>query len=175
MVRRGVFIGRFQPIHLGHIKALNKILGEVEEVIIVIGSSQISHSLDNPFTAGERITFIKDALDENDIDPNRYYLIPVPDTYDNRLWVAHLVSLTPAFEIVYSNNPLVKRLLFESGYSVKQIPLFKREKFSATLIRMAIMQGKPWEDLVPKKVAKDIKDIGGVDRIKAIGDTKLKL
>lgn len=174
MIKRGVFIGRFQPIHLGHIKAINNVLQEVNELIIVIGSSQVSHSFNNPFTAGERINFIKSALDENNIDPNKYYLIPVSDIYDNRLWVAHLVSLTPKFEFVYSNNPLVKRLLFESGYKVKEIPLFQRDKYSATLIRKSILTNKSWEEKVPKSVAKLIKEIGGVERIRDIGDTELK-
>ncbi|MHA1297832.1 MAG: nicotinamide-nucleotide adenylyltransferase [Candidatus Helarchaeota archaeon] len=174
MVRRGVFIGRFQPIHMGHIKAIKEILNHIDEVIIVIGSAQVSHSFNNPFTAGERVSFIKSALKENNIDPDRYFLIPVSDTYDNRLWVAHLVSLTPSFELVYSNNPLVKRLLFESGYTVKEIPLFQREKYSGTIIRIAILEGKSWEDLVPSSVAELIKKFGGEDRIKSIGDTKLK-
>ncbi len=175
MVKRGVFIGRFQPIHKGHIKAIKEILKQVDELIIVIGSAQCSHSFSNPFTAGERITFVKKALDENNIDPNRYYLIPVPDTNDNRIWVAHLVSLTPSFQIVFSNNPLVRRLLTESGFKIGEVKLFERKKYTATLIRTAIIEGKPWEESVPSSVAEFIKDIGGVERIKAIGETKLKL
>ncbi|MFX0134407.1 MAG: nicotinamide-nucleotide adenylyltransferase [Candidatus Hodarchaeota archaeon] len=175
MVKRGLFIGRFQPIHKGHIKAIKEILKQVDEIIIVVGSAQCSHSFSNPFTAGERITFIKKALDENHIDPNRYYIIPVPDTNDNRLWVSHLVSLTPSFEIVFSNNPLVRRLLIESDYKTGEIQLFERKKYTATLIRTAIIEGTPWEELVPPSVAKFIKDIGGIERIKAIGETKLKL
>ncbi len=175
MVKRGVFIGRFQPMHDGHIKAIKYILKEVDELIILIGSAQVSHTFNNPFTAGERIDFIKEALDESDIDPAKYYIIPVPDTNDNRLWVAHLVSLTPKFEVVYTNNPLVKRLLFEGGYDVKENPLFEREKYSATKIRMAILEGKSWEGYVPKTVAEKIKKFGGVDRIREIGDSILKI
>ena len=174
MVKRGVFIGRFQPIHNGHIKALSEILKEVDEVIMVIGSAQCSHSFNNPFTAGERITLVKNALDENGIDPNRYYLIPVPDTNDNRIWVAHLVSLTPSFEIVYTHNPLVKRLLTESGYKIKEPTLFQRDTYSATKIRLAILKGEPWEKFVATSVAKSIKDMGGIERIREIGETKLK-
>ena len=175
MVTRGIFIGRFQPIHLGHIKAINQIYEEVGELIICDGSAQVSHSFNNPFTAGERITFVKSALDENNLDASRYYLIPVQDINDNRLWVAHLTSLTPKFDIVYSNNSLVKRLLFESGFKVKEFPLYQRDKYSATQIRLAIIQGKPWEKFVPSSVAKFIKTIGGVERLKIIGETVLKI
>ena len=175
MVTRGIFIGRFQPIHQGHIEAIKQIHEEVDELIICVGSAQVSHSFNNPFTAGERITFIKSALDENNLDPSKYYLIPIQDINDNRLWVAHLASLTPKFDIVYSNNPLVERLLFESGYKVKEFPLYQRDKYSGTLIRLAIIQGKGWEKLVPSSVAKFIKKIGGVERLKIIGNTVLKI
>ena len=50
LVKRGVFIGRFQPFHNGHLEAIKKLLIEVDELIIMIGSSQYSHSFDNPFT-----------------------------------------------------------------------------------------------------------------------------
>ncbi|MEM3079801.1 MAG: adenylyltransferase/cytidyltransferase family protein, partial [Thermoproteota archaeon] len=54
MSSRGLFIGRFQPFHLGHLKAVEYIINRVDEVIIGIGSAQYSHTLENPFTAGER-------------------------------------------------------------------------------------------------------------------------
>ena len=71
MVKRGVFVGRFQPFHLGHLKAVKDILGEVDELVIVVGSSQYSHEIDNPFTTGERITMIKRALEEEEISLSR--------------------------------------------------------------------------------------------------------
>ena len=60
--QRALFVGRFQPFHLGHQEAILHILREHEEVIIVIGSAQNSHDINNPFTAGERITMIREAL-----------------------------------------------------------------------------------------------------------------
>jgi len=63
-VRRAFFIGRFQPFHLGHMEVLRKILKEVEELIVGVGSAQESHTIENPFTAGERILMVSRALDE---------------------------------------------------------------------------------------------------------------
>ena len=48
-MKRGVFVGRFQPFHKGHLEFIKKILKEVEELIIIVGSSQFSHRIDNPF------------------------------------------------------------------------------------------------------------------------------
>ncbi|RPJ28200.1 MAG: nicotinamide-nucleotide adenylyltransferase, partial [Nitrosopumilales archaeon] len=59
---RGLFIGRFQPFHLGHIAAIKFAFTNVDELIIAIGSSQASYDPQNPFTAGERLSMIKDSL-----------------------------------------------------------------------------------------------------------------
>ena len=43
MTKRGLFVGRFQPFHLGHLDMVKYALTEVDELIIVIGSAQDSH------------------------------------------------------------------------------------------------------------------------------------
>jgi len=67
MVKRGLIVGRFQPFHKGHLHAVKRVLEEVDEIIIVVGSAQYSHRLDNPFTAGERLLMIRRALQEAEI------------------------------------------------------------------------------------------------------------
>ena len=94
---RGILIGRMQPVHNGHMQIIDKILEEVDEIIIGIGSAQLSHSIKNPFTAGERIVMVSQALAERGVDPTRYYIIPMQDINFNALWVSHVKMLTPAF------------------------------------------------------------------------------
>ena len=60
--KRGLLIGRMQPVHNGHIEIIKQILEEVDEIIIGIGSAQLSHELKNPFTAGERLMMLNQAL-----------------------------------------------------------------------------------------------------------------
>ena len=55
----------------------------VDEVVIGIGTAQISHELKDPFTAGERIMMMTRALDDAGIDPKRYYIIPIEDINRN--------------------------------------------------------------------------------------------
>ncbi|MCW4020804.1 MAG: adenylyltransferase/cytidyltransferase family protein, partial [Candidatus Bathyarchaeota archaeon] len=76
---RALYPGRFQPFHLGHLEAIQHMLGSSSEIIMVIGSALQSHTLKNPFTAGERTFMIRLALDEADVDPARYYIVPVTD------------------------------------------------------------------------------------------------
>ena len=168
---RALYVGRFQPFHLGHLEAVKYILERAEEIIIVIGSSQHSHTLENPFTAGERVLMVRLALDEAGINPSRYYIIPVVDLDVHGIWVPHVVSHVPKFDVVYTNEPLTRRLFMEGGFKVEPIPFYKRELCSATEIRRRMLAGKSWEALLPKSVAKFIKEIGGVERLRELAKT----
>ncbi len=74
LVTRGLYVGRFQPFHLGHLGAVKAVLKEVDELVIVIGSAQYSHNLNNPFTAGERLVMIRRALQEAKVNPPSFGL-----------------------------------------------------------------------------------------------------
>lgn len=165
---RGLLIGRFQPFHLGHIHCVQHILSKLPEVIVAIGSAQFSHTLHNPFTAGERITMIRLALDEAKVDATKYYIIPIRDLRIHDLWVPHLVSQTPRFEVVFSNEPITSRLFKEAGFRVEPIPFLDRETYSATEIRERVVKGGSWETLVPNSVAKYIKSIFGDERLREL-------
>ena len=169
--RRALYVGRFQPFHLGHLEAVRYILSREPEIIIVVGSAQYSHSLDNPFTTGERVTMIRLALDEAGINPSRYFIIPVPDLHMHMTWVAYVVNYVPRFDVVYTNEPVTHRLFLESGYRVESIPYFRREVYSATEIRRRILCGESWEELVPRSVARFIKEIGGEQRLRDLAKT----
>jgi len=171
MVRRGLFVGRFQPFHKGHLQVVKEILNEVDELVIVVGSAQYSHRVDNPFTTGERLVMIRKALEEAKIDLNRTWIVPVPDVHIHMVWVAAVEGYTPRFDVVYSNEPLTRRLFIEAGYEVKSIRFHKREVYSATEIRERMLKGENWEELVPKSVAEFIKEIGGVERLKDLTKT----
>jgi len=167
---RGLLIGRFQPFHKGHVYVVKKVLREVDEIIIGIGSAQLSHTLENPFTAGERLMMIANSLAENGIEKN-YYIIPIQDVNNNSLWVSHVRSLTPPFTKVYSGNTLVKRLFSEVGVEVKTPPMFNRRVYSGTEIRRRMLEGEPWEDLVPEAVVRVVKEVQGVERLRDLAKT----
>ena len=175
MYERGLFLGRFQPIHKGHIQVIQILLKEVKELIIGIGSAQYTHSFNNPFTAGERILMIKNALLEYNIDLIKIYIIPINDTNDNRTWVSHIIATVPEFDVAYTNNPLVFRLIKEFGIEVKNTESFERETLSSTLVRKRILNNEKWQNIVPKSVSSLIKQIDGINRIKEIGKISLKI
>lgn len=164
MVKRGLFVGRFQPVHNGHIKALEFVFSQVDEVIIGIGSAQASHTLKNPFTTSERMEMLIRALEELK-SGERYYLIPLPDINFNAIWATYVVSMVPRFDVVFTGNSLVAQLFREKGYEIIVQPMFRKDILSATEIRKRMVNGEPWEDLVPRSVAEFIKEIHGVERI----------
>jgi nicotinamide-nucleotide adenylyltransferase len=167
----GLYVGRFQPFHLGHLEAVKHILSRVDELVVVVGSAHDSHTLDNPFTAGERITMIRLALKEVKMDPNRYTVLPLPDAEFHKVWVSHLLSQTPSFDLVFTNEPLTGRLLKEAGMRVEKIPMFNRTAFTATEVRKRIIEGKNWEELLPKSTATYVKQIRGDERMREIAQT----
>ena len=171
MTSRGLYVGRFQPFHLGHLDAIKEVLKSVDELVIAIGSAQYSHNLNNPFTAGERLVMVRQALKEADVEYSRIWIVPVPDVHLHMLWVSALEGYTPRFNIVFSNEPLTRRLFMEKGYKVKSIRFFEREIYTSTLIREKMLKDESWTSLVPKSVAKFITEIDGVNRLRDLART----
>jgi len=166
---RALFIGRFQPPHWGHVWAIRDILREVDELIVVIGSAQFNYIIKDPFTVGERIWMLREALREGGIDLSRIIIVPIPNIENNAAWFGHLRSYVPPFNCAYTGNPFVAMLLREAGIEVRQQPMYDREKLNSTRIRELIIRGDPsWEELVPKSVARIIREIGGIERLKVI-------
>ena len=166
MVKRGLFVGRFQPFHLGHLAAIKDVLKEVDELVIVIGGAQYSHNINNPFTAGERLVMIRKALEEAGMDYSRVWVVPVPDVHLHMMWVSAVEGYTPSFDVVYSNEPLTRRLFVEAKYRVKSIRFHERKLYSSTEIRERMLKEESWEKLVPKSVVAFIKEIDGVNRLR---------
>lgn len=171
MVHRGVFVGRFQPFHRGHLAAVKDALQMVEELVVVIGSAQFSHEINNPFTAGERLEMVRSALLDEGIELSRIWIVPVPDVNLHMMWVSALKGYTPRFDVVYTNEPLTRRLFLEDGYEVKPLRFHKRAFFSSTEIRRRMLSGENWENLVPRGVARLVRAIDGVNRLRDL--TKL--
>jgi nicotinamide-nucleotide adenylyltransferase len=171
VTERGILIGRFQPPHLGHVEIVKQILEEVDELIMGIGSAQLSHTLDNPFTAGERVLMLNKALAEAGIDLTRVYFIPIPDVNNHAVWVSHVLSFAPPFMTVYSGNALVKRLFKERGFEVKTPPLYKRKEYQGAEIRKRMLKGKNWQNLVPKSVLEVMKEIKATERMRDLSKT----
>jgi nicotinamide-nucleotide adenylyltransferase len=172
LVTRGLYVGRFQPFHIGHQDAIKYAMEKVDELVVVIGSAQYSHTNHNPFTAGERLVMVRRALQDAGVNNGKLWIVPVPDVHLHMLWVSAVEGYTPKFNMVFSNEPMTRRLFMEAGYPVRDIPLFDRKIYMSTLVREKMVKDdEDWKRLVPKSVADFILEIDGVNRVKDLAQT----
>ncbi|MFB6185179.1 MAG: nicotinamide-nucleotide adenylyltransferase [Haloarculaceae archaeon] len=165
---RGFYIGRFQPYHSGHHAMVEHIVGEVDELVLGIGSAGDSHTQHDPFTAGERIMMIEQSVADFE---EMTYVVPIEDLNRNSVWVSHVRSMCPSFDVAYSNNPLVVQLFEEAGIEVRQSEMFDREKLEGSEIRQRMVDGDSWVDRVPDAVAAVIREIDGIKRIRRVAES----
>jgi nicotinamide-nucleotide adenylyltransferase len=164
----GLFIGRFQPFHYGHLATVKYALGKVEHLYILVGSSQKSHEKNNPFTAGERIVMVRNALVEEKIDASHYLIIPIPDASGHSVWTAFIDQVVPKYDVVLSNDRLTLQLFREKGVRTIEPPLKDRSEFSATEVRKRIVEGGDWKELLPPAVVSVVEPIVRKGRFKGL-------
>ncbi|MHA1460928.1 MAG: nicotinamide-nucleotide adenylyltransferase [Promethearchaeota archaeon] len=164
-----LLVGRFQPLHHGHIYILNKILKNYQKIKIGIGSSQLSEIKSDPFSYEERVNFISSAFKKRDIDPTRFEIFPIPDIFTANKWVDHVISIVGEFDTAFSNSDWVRQLFQNKGINVgEKLEIFKK-KYNGSNVRRLISRGnRNWTVLVPKEVVNLIKDYKGIERIKTI-------
>jgi nicotinamide-nucleotide adenylyltransferase len=111
---------------------------------------------------------IRDTLTDIRTTPCKCHIIAIPDAEMHAIWVSTVITYTPPFDLIYSNEPLTTRLFRESKREVKNIPFFNREIYSATEVRRRMLAGESWKTLVPLPVVKIIEEIHGVERLQAL-------
>jgi len=163
-MKRGIFIGRFQPFHLGHLDVVEEMAKahDLDELVIGIGTAQIGYTAYNPFTADERELMIRRSMK---ID-KPYQIVKINDINDFPKWVSHVESSCPEFHVVYSGNTIVKDLFEEKGYEVRTLKGPK--KMSATEVRQMIINGKGWKDFLPQGTIDTILEINGQERLREL-------
>jgi nicotinamide-nucleotide adenylyltransferase len=161
----GLFIGRFQPFHRGHLLVIQGMVKMCKKVVIVIGSSQEKKTEKNPFSAAERKEMIQRALQaENIIPVHDVTLVTMPDYEDDAEWVENLLEATGEVGKLWTGDEDVVRC-FEGReidvQEIKEVP-----GISGTEVRKLMREGGKWEKLVPLEVKKYVGEIKGVDRVK---------
>jgi nicotinamide-nucleotide adenylyltransferase len=166
---RGLFIGRFQPFHLGHKSCIDFALSKVEDLVIIVGSSERSHELRNPFTGGERILMIKESLKtDHKIDHKRILIIPLADINIHSIWSAYVGVMVPKYETLFTNDTFTKLLFEQEDIEIVEPPAYNRMELSGTVIRKKMLDGTPWKHLVPAEALQVIQYVDGESRLKQL-------
>ena len=63
----GVYWGRFNPPHKGHVALVKRLVKRVDLLIIAVGSAESKDTKRNPFSGNERVEMLKSYLREQDI------------------------------------------------------------------------------------------------------------
>lgn len=94
MPSAGVFIGRFQPLHNGHIEIINQMIQEVDHPIIIIGSASGPRTPLNPFTFQERVKMLQDIFG------NKITIFAAEDyKYQDNEWLARINTIIDCIKV----------------------------------------------------------------------------
>ena len=120
-----VYIGRFQPFHLGHASVVEEALKHCTELVIVVGSSYASRSIKNPFTFEERREMILGSLPNR----SRVAVVPVRDyRYNNQKWIAAVQSAVGACTQWYDKRKIgiIGHSKDNSSFYLNMFPLWDK-------------------------------------------------
>lgn len=85
----GIFIGRFQPIHEGHVNALGQAASRCAMLLILVGSANSCRSIKNPWTYEERRAMITHKLRSRGI--KNFLIRPLNDyPYNDSMWMTEV-------------------------------------------------------------------------------------
>jgi nicotinamide-nucleotide adenylyltransferase len=162
--RRGLFVTRAQPFHLGHLAFVRQILAERDEVAVCVAMGNVSHSRNDPASAGERVEVVQAVLERE--APGRYHVCAAPYDTDDAANFAELRLLLPGFDAVYANSPSTRELARVEG--LETISLAAAVDVSGTEVRRRIVAGEPWEDLVPAVAAEVLRRSPVLARLRSL-------
>jgi bifunctional NMN adenylyltransferase/nudix hydrolase len=150
----GVFIGRFEPFHIGHKAVVEVALKENNKLIILVGSAKTTLGKKNPFNFAERKEMIEDALFEYS---DRIMILPLRDSrYNDDQWVVSVQNIISRIAKDDSVR-LYGHFKDDSSYYLKYFPQFElaaQPNFfgaDATSARISMFEGTTdWKRLVPE-------------------------
>jgi bifunctional NMN adenylyltransferase/nudix hydrolase len=99
-----IFIGRFQPLHRGHLAVIETGLQNAAQLIILCGSAQRPRGARNPWTAAERETMIRGAVPA--AANARIHVVPLTDIqYKETAWLRQVQAAVNDVVNTHSRNP----------------------------------------------------------------------
>ena len=124
-----VYIGRFQPFHLGHVHVINEALEHAEQLLIFIGSSNESRTAKNPFTFDERCDVILKWADAEGL-LERVSVLHIEDMDTDQEWLEYLNNTINSIVRGSKDVTIVGHDKDDSSWYLKAFP-----KYSSLLVR----------------------------------------
>lgn len=168
-----VFIGRFQPFHIGHLKVVQEGLKQADKLILLIGSAWQPRNTRNPWTHQEREEMVRACLSE--ADNARLLCLPLMDVpYNDEIWVRNVQSTVNGLVTAHHTTPhraakiaLIGHKKDQTGFYLNLFPQWHNisienyRAISATPVRESYFIGDAQQvitsmldtDVLPKAVA----------------------
>ncbi|MHA1584517.1 MAG: adenylyltransferase/cytidyltransferase family protein [Promethearchaeota archaeon] len=159
-------VGRFQPLHNGHLMVILEMLKHHSKIKIGIGSAQYYDMINNPFTYNERREMILRVLKQHKISIDRIQIYPINDLHNMEKWSNEVIRVLGDFDIFYSNSEWTRRLMQNKGKQIAPLLKFEFEKYNASHVRELIRTGQSISDLVPTSNISYLEQIHAKDRLK---------
>lgn len=163
----GILVGRFQPLHKGHIEAIEFAENNSDKLYIIVGSAEKSNQKRNPFTFEERKKMIELAMIDIKLHES-ITIVPINDANNHTEWILSIKNVIGAYNIIFTNDEVTEKLFNKDETKVINVPLLDRNALSATEVRRRLELDEKWETLVIPTVANYLKEIKAVKRIKSI-------
>ena len=120
-MKTGIFIGRFQPVHHGHIHALGVAASQVNKLYILVGSANACRSIKNPWTFDERKQMLALKLHAERI--TNYEIIPLNDyRYSDTQWMSDVRATIEHYNM---GSPILFGHMKEGNDYLKWFPELK--------------------------------------------------
>lgn len=87
-----IYIGRFEPVHNGHIATMRSALTQANKLVVVIGSHNTPRDIKNPWTAPERETMIRATLTEDE-NAQVSFIYAENRLYSDTFWVRNVEKM----------------------------------------------------------------------------------
>ncbi len=109
-----VFIGRFQPFHIGHLKVIEEAMTRAKKLIVICGSARQARNPRNPWTVAERESMLRAALP--DAWQSRIFVVGCSDRmYNDQQWVTEVQNLVDKVIAVDTANLGSREAQFHIG------------------------------------------------------------
>jgi len=157
-----VFIGRFQPLTVAHLRIIEEALKQSNKLIIVVGSHRTSLSIKNPWTFVERNNMICSSV--NKIFNHDPIIVPVKDyIYNDTMWITSMQNQIANIVGDSKSVKLYGHFKDDSSYYLNYFPqweLIKQPNYyriNATDIRYSLFENKTdWKNKVHESLHHDI-------------------
>jgi nicotinamide-nucleotide adenylyltransferase len=126
-----IVLGRFQPLHNGHITILEHALAR-GDTTIAIGSAQLGHEENNPWTGEERKQMLQAWLGNRTAE-----IVLIDDINDPPNWVEHAKKVHGEGVLVTSDEATAE-LYRTDGFEVDFVELHDRERLEGWRIRQTL-------------------------------------